>query len=66
MNTAFFVFVLVVLFINFLFLVRNQMVYNARMKLLREDTDAYLALPSYDEMLFRFWVPLSSYSKKKE
>lgn len=37
-------------------MVRNFWVYRARKKLIWDDHDTYLRLPSYGAMMWRFWV----------
>lgn len=40
----------------FLFFVRNDWVCNKRIDLLRKSRKDYDMLPSYDKMLFKFWI----------
>lgn len=45
---------------------RNNQVYKLRTEKLREcktmeDMDNYQSLPSYNEMVYKFWTPLSRY-----
>jgi hypothetical protein len=43
------------LFIALFFLVRNSFVYKERSRILREDVNKYVNLPSYNTMLFQVW-----------
>ena len=43
-------------------LIRNEYVYRYRTRLLIADFERYQRLPSYDRMVYRFWVwPLSRF-----
>ena len=37
-------------------LFRNDWVYKVRTRILHEDMDRYMRLPSYEGMLYKFWV----------
>jgi hypothetical protein len=48
------------------FLVRNELVYRFRILLIRTDPAAYDRLPTYDDMMLRFWVwPLRRFLPKE-
>lgn len=40
----------------FYILIRNDLVYNYRVELLYSDRNKYLLLPSYNEMMYKFWI----------
>ena len=44
------------MFISVYMLFRNQWVYNQRIYLINTNFDLYLKLPTYDCMMFKFWV----------
>ena len=44
------------LFIVFFIWIRNIWVYKNRIKLIGDNWEAYKKLPSYDQMVFKFWV----------
>ena len=47
--------------------VRNQAVYNYRVKVLSTDMDKYERLPSYNTMMYKFWVwPMSRFDKQAQ
>jgi len=43
---------------------RNFMVHDLRVSWLRRSLMVYEAFPSYDEMLFMFWIPLRSFERR--
>ena len=45
-------------------LYRNNRVYDLCFRLLHEDMTLYDKLPSYNTMLFHFWIPLSQFEKQ--
>ena len=48
---------IVILFFIAIFIgIRNNWVYNNRIKLISDDWETYQKLPSYDQMMFKFWV----------
>ena len=49
----------------FLLMLRNWRVYKFRINLLRNDFDTYTKLPSMNNMVLKFWKPLSSFVKEK-
>jgi len=44
------------IFITVFIWIRNNWVYKNRIKLIDDDWEAYKKLPSYDQMMFKFWV----------
>jgi hypothetical protein len=54
-------FVSVVCLVVLLFMRRTWQVYKFRIGLMRSDLDTYLRLPFYNEMVLKFWKPLSSF-----
>ena len=62
------IFIILILNLSIVFLFyfgiyRNNMVYKFRTKILYEDTDLYKKLPSYNTMVFKFWIPLNNWIK---
>lgn len=58
-DTALFVVLAVtaMIFVTSLYVLhRNNWVYNQRMRLIHEDWDSYQRLPSYDDMMKKFWI----------
>lgn len=51
----------IVLVAILLLMVRNEKVCQQRVALIWEDRDAYHRLPSYDHMLFCFWIPVKRF-----
>lgn len=49
-------FLVIFLFIPVFIWIRNVWVYKNRIKLLRDDYETYQKLPSYHQMMFKFWV----------
>jgi hypothetical protein len=49
----------------FLLMLRNWRVYKFRINLLRNDFDTYTKLPSMNNMVLKFWKPLSSFVKEE-
>ncbi len=50
----------------FFMLWRNELVYQMRIKILHnENINLYDSLPSYEKMLFKFWIPLSRYERER-
>lgn len=56
MVTQVLILVSVILFIAVFIEIRNNWVYKNRIKLIDDDWKAYQKLPSYDQMMLRFWV----------
>lgn len=40
----------------FYIFIRTDLVYNYRVELLYSDRNKYLLLPSYNEMMYKFWI----------
>jgi hypothetical protein len=48
------------------FMFRNHLVYNLRIKMVKDyGLEKYFKLPSYDYMLYHFWIPLRKWSIHK-
>lgn len=56
MVTQVLILVSVILFIAVFIEIRNKWVYKNRIKLIDDDWKAYKKLPSYNQMMFKFWV----------
>lgn len=56
MATILIIIVSATLFFGGLGLIRNELVYHYRVKLLFSKLDEYEALPPYDEMMKKFWI----------
>lgn len=53
--------ILLLVFANYM-LIRNHFVCNFRLDMLKRGIPTYMGLPSYDSMLWRFWVwPLTKF-----
>ena len=52
--------------ISLMFKIRNNKVYNVRMKLIKKDIKKYNQLPNYDIMLFKFWKSPQSFVDELE
>lgn len=46
----------ILFFIAIFILIRNEWVYKNRIKLINDDWESFKKLPSYDQMMFKFWV----------
>lgn len=47
---------LFLIFLSAFMLIRNNWVYDERVKLMHRNMDDYNSLPSYNRMFFEFWV----------
>ena len=57
MITQVLILVSVILFFIAVFIwIRNKWVYKNRIKLINDDWESFKKLPSYDQMMFKFWV----------
>ena len=61
MQTAVTVFSLVWCLVVLLFVYRMWKAHELRIGIMKDELDTYMRLPSYGEMVFKFWRPLSSF-----
>ncbi|ABC31023.1 MULTISPECIES: hypothetical protein [Hahella] len=47
-----------------LFFIRNAKASELRLRLMKENYEAFKKLPSYEDMLYRFWIPLTRFEEK--
>jgi len=64
METAVTVFSVVWCLVVLLFIYRMWKAHELRIGIMKDDLDTYMRLPSYGEMIFKFWIPLSSFIKE--
>ena len=61
MQTAVTVFSLVWCLVVLLFVYRMWKAHELRIGIMKDELDTYMRLPSYGQMVFKFWRPLSSF-----
>ena len=61
MQTAVTVFSVVWCLVVLFFMYRMWKAHELRIGIMKDDLDTYMRLPSYGEMVFKFWRPLSSF-----
>lgn len=61
MQTAVTVFSVVWCLVVLFFMYRMRKAHELRIGIMKDDLDTYMRLPSYGEMVFKFWRPLSSF-----
>ena len=61
METAVTVFSVVWCFVILFFIYRMWEAHKLRIAIMNDDLDTYMRLPSYSEMVFKFWRPWSSF-----